>query len=33
VLATWVAVLTEHAGDLVDTATIEQDAAAVATYL
>jgi len=33
VLATWVAVLTEHAGDLVDTATIEHDAAAVATYL
>ncbi len=33
VLATWVTVLTEHADDLVDTATIEQDAAAVATYL
>src|SRR5665648_816734 len=33
VLATWVTVLTEHAGDLVDTATIEQDAAAVAAYL
>ncbi|HEY5516485.1 MAG TPA: CotH kinase family protein [Pengzhenrongella sp.] len=33
VLATWVTVLTEHAGDLVDTETIKQDAAAVAAYL